>query len=293
MKQKVLLNGSCASATFLPFLTTNKEFNKRYEIENLKLVFMLTEDDLKEYFEKIKNCDILITQPIMGEVYKKMGTDTETVKSLMKDGARLIKMPMPYFRGYYPEQFYIHDENGAIVNDCGELPAPYHNKIIFWGFINNKTSDEILNLLMAKKNMKNISKIAQDSIKEMQSREIGLDFKISDFIEKNYKEKRLFWSINHPTNLMIRHMTKEILKLLGIKKPFFQFERKYVKFLKDEFLGFYKTPIIPSVRSELKIKLFDKEDEKYTLDFIEKACAFYKTRPDLIELNKAQVEDLF
>lgn len=290
MKKTICISGNCVTEAIPIFLKTNKTFNKLYEIKILKPVFMVEQEDVPTFHEEISKCDIFITQPIGGEKYKQLGIDTETMKDLMKEGAKLISIPVPYFVGYFPEQFYLHDENSNLVPSCEGLPSPYHNKIILYSYVNNLTPQKCLDLLNQKVCMKDINKYSKDGIDELRKREQNLSFGIADFIENNYKKRRLFWTINHPTNELLYFMSKEILKILGINKKWYEIKFPLKK-QKQEILNNFITPILPSTKKEERL-LFNI-DNSYTLDYINDTYIYYDNHKDLVELNKIFTEDLF
>merc|ERR1712054_631840 len=51
----------------------------------------------------------------------------------------------------------------------------------------------------------------------LKNKEEKSDIYISDFILKNYKKHKLFHQINHPTYIILKEMTKQILEKLEIK----------------------------------------------------------------------------
>ena len=290
-KKYIVINGNCVMQFIAYFLKTNRDFRKQYDIELLKPVFLVEKEDVQELQTKVAECDIFITQPITGEKYKALGIDTETMQSLMKDSAKTIKIPVPYFTGYFPEQFYLHDKNGYVVSECEGLPSPYNNKIILYGFINNLKPNEVLKILNNENNMNNISQSAQDSIDELKKREKDLDFGISGFIEKNYKKHRLFWTINHPANYLIRYIADEILRILGIQKHWYNFWGLTKKQKKEFLYKPFATPIIKSVYKELQLKK-GMINAKYTLKFVSNSYNYYHNHSDLVEINKEYVENI-
>lgn len=294
MKKKICVSGNCVTEIIPHFLRTNMKFNQNYEVKPLKPVFMLTEEDLADFKKDVAECDIFLTQPIGGQKYVDMGIDTKTLKETMKSNAKLIQMPVPYFIGYFPEQFYLHDENGNLVGTHDGLPSPYHNKIIFWGYINGKSAQEILELLYASCNMKNIKKLVADSFAELRRREETIDFKISDYIKNNYTKERLFWTINHPTNALIQELSRRVLLLLGIKRHFWNI-KPVISEIKQEYLNGYVTPILPSVASELGFSFQNTREEnknRYVLEVVKQSYAYYDAHPYLVELNRKFVDDL-
>ncbi len=290
MKKTIYISGNCITEAIPIILKTNNEFNKLFEIKTLKPVFMVEHKDVPTFHEEISKCDIFITQPIGGEKYKQLGIDTETMKDLMKEGSKLISIPVPYFVGYFPEQFYLHDANKNVIGLCEGLPSPYHNKIILYSYLNNLTPQECLDLLNQDNCLKNIANYSNEGIDELKRREECLDFGIADFIKKNYKKKRLFWSLNHPTNELLYYMCEEILKLLGIKKKWWQLTSQ-IKPFRKEFLDGFITPILPSTKKELALSFSGKE--AYTIEYINDTYIYYDNHKDLVELNKIFTEDLF
>ncbi len=289
-KKKVCICGNCISYAIYRHLKTNRDYKKLYDTVVLKHIFAVGADDVAEYIKNISECDVFLTQDITGEKFVKLGVDTISLKKHMKPGAKLIKFPVPYFRGYFPEQFYLHDAENQMVGECPGLPSPYHNSIILYGYIHKLSESDVLEIINKSVNLKNIKKIAKESINELKRREQKLDCKISTFIEQNYQKHRLFWTINHPTNIVLRHISEQILQLLGIKKHWYNFSG-LAKRVKKECVDIYKTPIINSVKGELNLLFYDK-NIKYDIDFINLAYKYYDKHPDLVTLNAHITENI-
>ena len=293
-KKKICLSGNCVTAVIPEFLNSNRDFKNRYEVVLSKPVFMVQEDDVDLIKQQVSECDVFITQPIGGGRYKELGIDTESLIKLMKKDAKMIIMPVPYFTGYFPEQFYLHDKTGASIGEYKEIPqspSPYHNKIIFKGFVDNLSEEEVLKKLYSLDNFNAgiPTKAVRASITELKRREAYTDFGIADFIEKKYKKHKLFYSINHPTNYLLNYMCEVMLKKLGIKKRLLK--KRLIPKLKREQLDFIITPIIPSVAKELKLeKNVMSNNSKYTPEYISACYKYYREHPDIVELNKESEE---
>lgn len=293
-KKKVLLCGNCVTACIPQFFSLNDEFNKRYELIESKPIFMIQPQDVEIVKKQTKECDVFITQPIVGGKYADLGIDTASIKKILKPTAQLIVMPVPYFSGYFPEQFYLHDKSGALIGEFSEItksPAPYHNKIVFKGFINGLSEDNVLDSLyqdncfppdFLKKNLK-------DTLDELRVREQSTDFGISDFIEENYKDHRLFYTLNHPTNYLLNYLCERLLSLLDIAKN--SYKGHLLPPLDHEPLDFIVTPILPSVVKSLELSgevLLN--NEKYHIEYIKQCFDFYRKNPELVTLNKNDVD---
>ncbi len=287
-KNIVCVSGNCTTGVISELLKTNKDFVKGFEIKSLTPIFMINEGNVDEYLNTVKQCDIYITQSIVGERYKNFGIDTESIKTLLGAQADVFMIPVPYFTGYFPEQFYLHDENGIAVQPCEGLPSPYHNKIILWGYINKIAEENLLEIMYKDVCMNGILQNVCENINELKRREVDMSFGISEYIEENYKKERLFWTLNHPTNSLLVYMSKEILKLLGIKKHIFS---KMINYRGGELLGGYATPILPSVKKDLDLK-FNTANYLYTFDIIRATYNYYDNHRNLVELNKHLVKDI-
>lgn len=282
--------GNCVTGAIPSFLATSSEFNEQYEIVSVKPVFMIkTAQDIEEFKNSVSQCDVLVTQPISGEKYKEMGIDTVGIKNILKPQARFFAVPTPYFIGYFPEQFYLHDANGNLVGECEGLPAPYHNKIILYGYINKMSSQETYDMLYRDKCYENPEKILKETIAELQNREKSTTFAISDFIIQNFRKQRLFWTINHPTNALIFYISEQIANVLSKDD-----NQKYIiKNIEKEFLNGWVTPILPSIEKNLQLEITNSWDNrKYTIDFIKATYDYYDRHPELVSLNKRVVDNI-
>lgn len=286
-RRKIYVFGNCNVKPIISILSGVKDFLKKYEIIALKPVFMCDENDTAEIQEKASGADVLITQPIIGEYYKKIGIDTQTLKSFLPKNAKLIQIPVPYFTGYFPEQFYLHDKYDNPVGECKGLFNPYHNRIIFYGYCNKLSVQEVLDVIYNENNLRNIKEVVLENIEELKRREKHLDVKISKFVKKNYKNKRLFWTINHPSDIILKYVSFEILKILSgwlYAKIEYLLSPSYSTFLSGT-----KTPIMPSIQKELKLEF--ECIEKITEDDIKHYYNYYDNNPELVELNRNELEN--
>lgn len=178
--------------------------------------------DKKWFTDIICNCDIIITQPI-NDTYKDV--DYLSTSYLIKHKSSLCKliiMDSCYFNFYYFDLAYK-----TIQGELLREPIDYHyNKMIecycedksanyyLNNFVNNvdyKTSDELASIA---KNGLDELKRRRDDIKNKYP---SVDYiSTCDFIEQNYKNKLLFYSMNHPTNVLIQFICSEIVKILNI-----------------------------------------------------------------------------
>ncbi|HBV97879.1 MAG: hypothetical protein JL50_07680 [Peptococcaceae bacterium BICA1-7] len=59
-----------------------------------------------------------------------------------------------------------------------------------------------------------LKKNLEDSLNELAAREEYLHVKVADFIRNNYRDKYLFYTVNHPGDYVSRYVSRAILKKL-------------------------------------------------------------------------------
>ena len=145
-----------------------------------------------------------------------------------------------YFNFYYPDLKYL-SKNGVIFRE----PIDYHYQTIIDAYNNNISIDEyIINKYMdpnlySSDYLNNNSDI---SIKELKKRYDEMINKynnkniffinILDYIENNYKEILLFYSMNHPSKYLMIEVMKHIFEILDIDENYIDTEGDYIAIAK-------------------------------------------------------------
>lgn len=171
----------------------------------------------------INQSNIIITQNIT-DGYR--GVDYLNLNYILNNckDQTIIIVPSCYFNFYYPDLKYIRSNN-SILHD----PVDYHYNYMIENYKNNNSVESYIdnyvnniNLISSEKLLDN----ANNSINELKIRtkkiKDSLDYKdahticIAEFIANNYKDKLLFYSMNHPTKYIINYISEEIIKILKI-----------------------------------------------------------------------------
>ena len=84
-------------------------------------------------------------------------------------------------------------------------------------FVNNQKLISKESLLERVHNSLNELKQRDQSMKDQFTKPNIHIISTTDFIEQNYKDKLLFYSMNHPTKYVIQHMCEQLIPILGIK----------------------------------------------------------------------------
>lgn len=175
-----------------------------------------------DFMSIVRNADIIITQPISDDYKGKSYLSTKHIIQTCKRTAKIFIFPSLHFEFYYPDLTYKFIDNVLL-----QEPADYHYKCILENFdkgvdfilekfienINYKSSDELLS-------------IAEKSILELKRREqLALEYRainssvyvifFSEYLEANFKQKLLFYSMNHPTACSLQFVAERIRNELG------------------------------------------------------------------------------
>lgn len=65
---------------------------------------------------------------------------------------------------------------------------------------------------------KRVLRECEKSLNELEKREQDVDVKIQDWIAEHYRDEQLFYSENHPNNVLLYEYTNRILTFLGYEK---------------------------------------------------------------------------
>ena len=202
---------------------------------------------IKYYFPKsninvIRNYQLVLSN----------GNKLQDFRNLLQKTNIFIYQEMPRKWGSYSTDLSVEDNLlNYVSNDCIKITIPYVYADWFWGIgkilladgtpnFNTISKDSrgnykyinkeiITNLKKSNYTLDNILKLYDDNkldfnyeerkikgINILKSKETTCDVKISDFILKNYKKQKLFYMPNHPTHIILKEMSKQILEKLNI-----------------------------------------------------------------------------
>jgi len=211
---KVLFIGNCQSAAIANMLNLNKDFF------DVSLVHVHLTFDQDECLRLIQQADIIISQRIVDDVLG--NAKTSVVLDNRKKQSRIILYNACYMKLYY------FDLNYLIINNIPiEKPCAYHHKYIIDSYKNDISIYDCYSNYINNPNLLNkdqLLEIFSNDIQELSLRyqeilQLNDNSDIIDiipFIIKEYKKKLLFYSINHPTNILLEHIVKKIIKILNI-----------------------------------------------------------------------------
>lgn len=219
---KCLCIGICQLAAVVKILKKNPTFTSAYSEILAYEVFNLTVEEMQQLLDEVvPTCDLVISQPVSSSYKGNPIFATSTLRERVRTGATHLVLPNCYFTGYDPVPFQATDANHGITSSegisyfpslCLEqlLRADVKEACITWCDENYYTPTEIKN---------NYSRsLAELKLREARvfENDFGVDVRISDYIEANYRNLFLFHTYNHPTNLLLFELTRRLLEKLGL-----------------------------------------------------------------------------
>jgi hypothetical protein len=214
----ILFYGNCQLFAILKTLNLSNNYNI-FHVECWK------EEIKKENFtEIINNCDIIITQ-IINDNYRDVDyLSTSYIKQYKKPDCKLIIFDSCYFNFYYFDLTYK-----MFNNDVLHKPIDYHYNKMIECYINGQPPEYYIDNIVNNLNLKTseeLELIALDSLNELHDRHTKNTEKYSgnniffistyEYIKLNYKNKLLFYSMNHPTKYVIQFICEQIIDILHI-----------------------------------------------------------------------------
>jgi len=191
-------------------LTEVTEVNTKH-IEN----FTLIKDKLEIPIDVLKNTDLFIYQPI-DRKHGPYSTDPDISGGIMSYlPSDCKKISFPYI---YNSALWVFIPPAAIDGLIGEYvevdkyenPQPIQRLKKL-----GHSLDEVLSMYSRGEIDFDYHNRFNKSIGILKEKEKHCDVKISDFIERNIRKQKLFFTQNHPTTCVFIHCVNQILSILG------------------------------------------------------------------------------
>lgn len=241
VKKKYSVYGNCQANPLGNILQTNAEFAESWEFVPFpKPSFELRQGDWEDIEKLLGELDLFITQNV-GESHGIFASSN--LANHLKAGGKVVRIPNAYFSGYMPEVVYFRAGEPHVTKFCD-----YHDAN-FLAFFMEDPVNAVQKAVDAATDKSQYTQEfvlanAMASINELKRREEECDVTVSDYIEQNWRNDILFYSINHPRTAVLSHMATQILKLLN---------HSTIDVHDDyEYLDSTRPPIYQSVKSVLQ-----------------------------------------
>lgn len=284
-KRICLIYANCQNALIANYLRSSEFFNQEYIIKRLAVHSLIASE--KSISDKIlQQTKLFIYQPVK-DIHGKRSSNYLLEK--LPPDCQKVSFPSLYFKGYFPQ--YCKNPTNHIIE-------PRYR----YGIIPHGDSNIISMLEQGANETKIIEKLrdpdfyTSDAIKSnlnetlevLSQRESQLDVKVSEFIKANYQQYQLFYTQNHPTNILGMHVVNQILQLINL--PILG-DPLSVKSSLRGVLSNYQIPIYPSVTKHLNLKFATSKDTYYGhASFCTNRMTFDRYISEYIELHNSNSE---
>ncbi|VXD24938.1 WcbI family polysaccharide biosynthesis putative acetyltransferase [Planktothrix paucivesiculata] len=253
MKKKCFFYANCQQGILIKYLQESQEFINKYEIKMIGgLVHEFLQGEKKLDDNSLKEADLFIYQPVREE---HGFLSSESVKNRLKPDCFCISFPSLYFTGYHP-QYYPNPK--IKTNHVYPFGMIYHGDRNIDKFLEQGYSQEELIKRICDENFYQEAELidhVHSTLEELRNRENGLTIKVADFIESKYQYDYLFYTHNHPSDILGIYVVNQILSVLNM--PSIKTE---IINAKNGVLDEQQLPIYPSVIKHLKLKFISPKD---------------------------------
>jgi len=209
-KLKSLFIGNCQNYGVKFFLLHSQEFSDTFETKwyaNWELIENQSPIPMKD----VQEADLFVYQPLRPE-YGCYSTDPSIEGSIVyyvNDNCIKLTHPYVFSSAFWP---IVQAGQGKNQNRW------FGNEPIDMLLNNGLNKSEIFDLFYKNKIDWKYKKRFEHSIQILKNKESITDMKISDFIEKNFKNQLLFLIPQHPTSIIFLNLANQVLEKLNMKK---------------------------------------------------------------------------
>lgn len=287
---KISIIGNCQAEIIREIIqsSTQEEFN----LPNIKPVHLLSESDMSCVYEHVATSSVLVIQ-LIGDDYRGLKVGTNQLRRILPPESKCIVIPNLYWDGYYPSLTYLKDSSGQTVTtqttEYGMFLSDYHDSIIVAGALLGLSIEKMVQFYQDADFLHewvelNLSK----SFIELTYREKYCDIMISDHIRSGYKFNQMFWTFNHPSNILLELLVREIFIKLGLFNVDIVVREK-------EFLDGFVFPLFDFVACGLGTVFLPKKfvchgkEMKYE-SYISSCLSAYRILPELLICNSNNIK---
>lgn len=173
-----------------------------YNLYEIKTYFNYKDNiNKKDIINSIIDADIVIYQPLSDRYGELSHKNIEKIAK--ENNTKTITFPYIYNNGIYSLEF-------------GDIKTIHGKDIILDLYKKGKTVQDILEDYWNHKINFRLKERFFKSLNIMREREKDLDIQLCDFIESNYKDKKLFHSYSHPTNTVFFEILRKLQHILSV-----------------------------------------------------------------------------
>jgi len=199
-KELCIVHANCQGEPLIERLKTCPEFHEKYEC------FLFTNYTRERIPPRaLEHCSLFLYQHL-GEKWDDLASDVLIAK--IPASAHRLCIPNMFFKGYWPTWSGSpgFDYRCMYLDELIATDLPPEQVIMLYLHTNVAQKYDLLSLVA-------------DTIETEREREKHTPIKYLDIINQNYRDIRLFHTVNHPGSLLMNHVATGVLEELGFPPP--------------------------------------------------------------------------
>lgn len=210
--KKVVTYGNCQVRNVVRILATHPSLNKEYDFENAlnigNFLVIKTGSDLP--YQDIETADLFIYQPTADKhgIYA-----TSAILKHIKPSCKTISFPYIYNYAFW-EVLTFADGDYA-VGHSGMRYAHLNHKPITRLKDQGISFETIRQMIESKRFDWDFETRYKDTQTILREKEAECDVKVADFIDLHHRDTLLFYTQNHVTRFLLKHVADQMVLILG------------------------------------------------------------------------------
>jgi hypothetical protein len=210
--ERAVVVGNCQAKALEMMLSTNEKFTDRFELVSFPAVHEIPETMVPDLHQAVSNAAVVLLQRIDDGYRDGLGLGTETLASIA-GSATVVRWPSLYWAGYFPDLIYLRDKSGQPVIDG---PFDYHDRSILHAYYSGLDVVDACRLLKDPERPSEAQAWAANATAELDLRGRDCDVHVASFIASEFRNKLLFFTMNHPANQLLGFVAQQITEFAGI-----------------------------------------------------------------------------
>ncbi len=255
-RKAVLIHGNCQTSPMKLYLKKNSRFSSEFIIYDIPPIHAVNKNKEMVFQSEYlyKDVNLFITHVISEKNKFGYHLSTDYLQKHLPEKCRIVKVINLWFEGYFPQ----HGEKVDSEVVC-HIPGAF-----CWQDINlermGERKENIEEILSVVKNddyypAEFLQKNFETALKNLRERENVVDIGISEYLADICKKEVLFYSVNHPKNIVIKEIIRRVLRYIGLYNETEIIEFKHELLLdQEECLKIACEAVYPSVFKFLGIK---------------------------------------
>lgn len=275
--------GNCQAEALRIMLAASPGIRERYDTVRLPGVHEVGRQQLPAVRMMLRAVSILIVQPIK-EGYRGLPISTNEMLEFCPD-ARIIRFPSMYYTGLHPFLAYVHATGP--VGTKAPLTSHYHDLRFIAAASGRSGTSRATVFPSSGADPRALRTMADESLAELRRRERDLDVRVADAIQGLGAES--FWTVNHPSNAILRRASDQIHVALGIPPT--------TDVVANELLDVVTVPVHAEIREALGLPIAESAIWKINgrphsdFEVAQAHLAFYRDQPDVLRVALEEHQD--